>query len=192
MAVIISALKPLRHPFGKGFQEQPKVAVHRNRTTSILRALIHVVPVGVALWEVILNWKTYYVGTIAYNQVYYQLAAKAHEIMIQASLAAVIFSNVRHEMALGEGLPFGALFSGLQINQVSYLWSREFWGSVVSKHLSIRRKVATLAVIILSFVLAAVAGPSSAVLLIPRLDYWPAGSTHIWVNATTSEIWPQQ
>ena len=112
--------------------------------------------------------------------------------MIQASLAAIILSYIRHEMVLGKGIPFGALFSGLQINQISYLWSMEFWGSLSSQYMSIWRKVTMLAVIIFCFTLAAVAGPSSAILLIPRLSYWSAGSTHIWVNATFAQIWPNR
>lgn len=49
-----------------------------------------------------------------------------------------------------------------------------------------------LVVISFCFILAAVAGPSSAILLIPRLADWPAGSTHIWVNATFDDIWPNR
>lgn len=169
-----------------------KIAIHHNRSTALLRTLIHIVPVGFALWEVVLNWNTYYVGSYALTQVYYQLGAKAHEIMMQASLAAIILSYVRHEIALGDGLPFGALFSGLQINQVSYLWSMEFWGSLNADAIPMRRKLAMIAIITVSFALATVVGPSSAVLLIPRLDFWPAGSTHIWVDATSDEIWPDQ
>lgn len=113
-------------------------------------------------------------------------------MMIQASLAAIILSYIRHQMVLGNGIPFGALFSGLQINQISYLWSMEFWGSINSRHLSFWRKITMLAFISLSFILAAVTGPSSAILLIPRLDYWSAGSTHIWINATFNDIWPNR
>lgn len=192
LSVIVSSIKSLRHPLGRGFEERTKIAIRKSRSTALLRALIHVVPVGIAIWEVALNWNTYYVGSTALRLVYYQIAAKAHEMMIQASLATIIFSYVRHEMVLGNGIPFGALFSGLQINQLSYLWSMEFWGSVGSNHLSIRKRLATMVFISICFLLAAVAGPSSAVLLIPRLDYWPAGSTHIWVNATANDIWPDR
>ena len=38
-----------------------------------------------------------------------------HEIAIEASLSGVIFSCVRYELLLGDGIPFGALFSGLQV-----------------------------------------------------------------------------
>lgn len=192
LSVIISSIKFLRHPFGKGFEERTKIAIRKSRPVALLRALVHVVPVGIAIWEVALNWNTYYVGSSALRLVYYQIAAKAHEMMIQASLATIIFSYVRHEMVLGNGIPFGALFSGLQINQLSYLWSMEFWGSVGSNHPSRGKKIASMLLISLCFILAAVAGPSSAILLIPRLDFWPAGSTHIWVNATVNDIWPDR
>ena len=44
--------------------------------------------------------------------------------------------------------------------------------------------------IIIAILLAATVGPSSAILLILRLEYWPVGSTDIWINATAAELWP--
>lgn len=192
LSAIISFIKFLRYPFGKGFEERTKIAVRKSRSAALLRSLVHAAPVGIAIWEIALNWNTYYVGSTAPRLVYYQIAAKAHEMMIQASLAAIIFSYVRHEMVLGNGIPFGALFSGLQVSQISYLWSMEFWGSVGSNHLSGWKKLAPMVFISVCFILAAAAGPSSAILLIPRLEYWPAGSTHIWLNATANDIWPDR
>ena len=57
-------------------------------------------------------------------------------MMIHASLAAIVLSYVRHEMTLGNGLMFGTLFGSLIIDQISYLWLMEFWGSTRSEHLS--------------------------------------------------------
>ena len=188
----IISLSKLPFRARKATQEPLKTAIQRSRFKAFLRALIHVIPVGVALWLVALNWNMYYVGSFARNQLLYQLGAKIHEMTIQASLAAIIFSHVRHELTLGKGVPFGALFSGLQINQISYLWSMELWGSMKSSHLSSRRKLTLLVTIVVCFVLAVTAGPSSAILLIPRLDYWPAGTTHIWINLTSSETWPDR
>ena len=178
------------HQATKRHRELTKVAIRQNRTTALLRTLIHVLPVDLALWLIILNWNGYYVGSYTYDLFYYQVAAKILEIMIQASLTAIIFSYIRHEMVIGNGLPFGALFSGLQISQISYLWSKEFWGSLTSRYLPFRRKFIMLTMMLVCFVLAATAGPSSATLLVPRLDYWPAGTTHIWINATVEELWP--
>lgn len=189
--VIFSFFTFLRYQtVGKGYTEQTKVAIRRSRTTALLRALIHIVPVTVALWEIVLNWNTYFVGYDVYNLIYYQFGAKLHEIAIQASLSAVIFSYVRYELMLGDGIPFGALFSGLQISQVSYLWSMEFWGTVSSSSISTKSKLCLLSVVTASIFLAAVTGPSSAILLVPRLDYWPAGSTNIWINVTSDSLWP--
>lgn len=189
--LIVVGLRSLRHlAVGKGYNEPTKIAIRESRRIAVLRALIHIIPVGVALWEVIFNWNTYYVGSNIHNQALYQFCAKLHEMTAQASIAAVVFSYVRYEMSLGQGLPFGALFSGLQISQASYLWSMEFWGSIYSTNLSLRRKICMAATIVIAILLAATVGPSSAILLTPRLEYWPAGSTDIWINVTSSELWP--
>ena len=193
LGVILSAFRSLRHlTVGKGYTEPTKIAIRKSRTTALIRALIHVVPVSVALWEVIMNWNTYYLGSSIHNLAYYQFGAKIHKMTAQASLAAIIFSYVRYKMALGQGLPFGALFSGLHISQVSYLWSLEFWGSISSKHLATRRRIGMSLIITTAIVLAATVGPSSAILLIPRLGYWPAGATNIWLNATWQDLWPDR
>ncbi|KAL8727498.1 MAG: hypothetical protein Q9166_006022 [cf. Caloplaca sp. 2 TL-2023] len=188
--LVTHALVYARHPMGRGFHETTKIAIHRDRSIALLRALIHVAPVGAALCEIVLNWNTYYVGATAYNTASYQLLAKVHEIMMQASIAAIVFSGIRSQLALGEGIPFGLLFSGLQITQISYLWSMELWGSLRSGLLGSSKRSLALLLIPMCILLAAVCGPSSAVLLIPRSQFWPGGSTSIWINATHDQLWP--
>lgn len=191
LRVIISACRSLRHrAVGKGYDEPTKIAIRKSRATALMRAFIHIVPAGVAMWEIVINWNTYYFAATIRNQAYYQFGAKVHEMTAQASLAAIVFSYIRYEISLGQGLPFGALFSGLQISQASYLWSLEFWGSIRSKHLPIRRRISMGLIVTVAIVLAATVGPSSAILLIPRLEYWPAGATNIWLNTTSQALWP--
>ena len=185
-----SAFRHLRHITGRGLHEPTKKAIRKNKTIALLRCLIHLIPVSVALFEIILNWNTYYIGVSIYNQAVYQLVAKIHEVAIQASLATVVFSYIRHEMTIGNGIPFGTLFSGLQINQIAYLWSMEFWGSLRSPHLPFRKKITMMLLIPVSIILASLSGPSSAILLIPRLDFWSGGSTDIWINATIDDLYP--
>lgn len=193
LSAIVNGLRSVRHlTVGKGYDEPIKVAIRKSRTTALLRALIHIVLLGVALWEIILNWNTYFVGESIRSLAYYQFGAKIHELTAQASVAAILFSYIRYELSLGLGLPFGALFSGLQVSQASYLWSMEFCGAVCATHLPIYRKLGIIFVTTFAIVLAATVGPSSAVLLIPRLGYWPAGSTDIWLNATLQDIWPDR
>jgi hypothetical protein len=119
-----------------------------------------------------------------------QFAAKLHELTMQASLATILLTYIRYELTFGLGLPFGALFSGLQITQLSYLWSLEFWGSMSSTKFPIRRRLILLVAVLVIIFLAAIVGPASAVAMIPRLENWPAGRTHIWLNATSEDIWP--
>ena len=66
----------------------------------------------------------------------------------------------------------------------------EFWGTISSRSIPVKNKVRLLSVIPASIFLVAVTGPSSAILLVPRLDYWPAGSTNIWINVTSNSLWP--
>lgn len=176
----------------KSRSELPKVALHKDRSSALLRGLIHAIPVAGALSLTSINIYQYYVGSFIKPLAFYQFIAKVHEITIQASLTAIVFSYIRHEMVLGQGIPFGALFSGLQLSQASYLWSSEFWGSLRSKSLSPGRRCSLIAVLVGAIALAAVVGPSSAILLVPRLAYWPAGSTYIWINVTADDLWPSR
>ena len=114
LSVFIHAFESLRYLTGRGRHEPLKVAIQQSRRIALARCLIHGIPVGFALFEIILNWNNYYVGVNTYSVALYQLIAKIHEIMIQASLAAIIFSFIRHELVLGGGLPFG------QFSLVSY------------------------------------------------------------------------
>lgn len=144
--------------------------------------------------EIVWNWKGRYVGAEFNKQSYYQFAAKAHEITLQASLVSIALSYIRFQLTCGDGLPFGAFLSGLQITQVSYLWSTELWSSmfVSSKTFRLRRKLALLAMVIICGLIAATAGPSSAVLLIPRETVWHSGSTYFYVNGTSQDVWPDR
>lgn len=95
LSIVMAGLKSLRHLMvGRGYDEPTKIAIRHSRPTALLRALIHVVPLSVALWEIVLNWNTYYVGATIRNIAYYQFRAKVHEMTAQASLAAVVFTCV--------------------------------------------------------------------------------------------------
>ena len=70
----MTGLKSLRRlSVSKGHDEPTKIAIRRSRTTALLRALIHITPLSVALWGIILNWNTYYVGATTRNIAYYQI-----------------------------------------------------------------------------------------------------------------------
>ena len=140
LSLVYHTFQGLRHPVGRGFHEPTKVAIRQSRLIALLRSLIHLIPFTFAVFEIVLNWNVYYVGTKHYNAAVYQVIAKAHEILIQSSIAAMVFSAIRRELVLGKGLPFGLLFGGLQVSQVSYLWSVELWGAMKAQYLCPSRK----------------------------------------------------
>lgn len=145
---------------------------------------------AVALLEIIFNWKGRYVGGTFDHQSYYQFAAKVHEIAIQTSLASIMVSYIRFELALRDGLPFGVFLGGLQFLQISYLWPTELWCSLFSRKTRLVRRFGLLATTIVCSLIAATAGPSSANLLIPRQTDWYFKPTYFYINGTSQDIWP--
>ena len=55
--LLTSVYRSLQHlAVGKGYEEHTKIAIRGDRTIASLRTLIHAAPVGVALWEIIINF----------------------------------------------------------------------------------------------------------------------------------------
>lgn len=178
--------------FTKNFPEPEKVAIRQSRLIALLTALIHVLPVGLAIFEIILNWKGYFVGALFDKQNSLQFAAKAHEIFMQASIATIILSYIRYQTCASKGMPFGAIFGALQLYQVSYLWSVELWSAITSKNFQPRKKICFVVLIFVCITVTATAGPSSANLLIARQGIWQRTSSYLAINATFQEIWPSR
>ncbi|CAI7647570.1 unnamed protein product [Penicillium manginii] len=116
-----------------------------------------------------------------------QFAAKLHELLILSSLGQILFSETVKQLVFGEGLPFGAIAAGLQFNQISYLWSKEFRATSCA---TFKRKYYIIPAIIICTLLGVGIGPSSATAIKPTLGDWPAGETSFWLNATAQELWP--
>ena len=142
-----------------------------------------------ALFEIMINLQGRYLGEYFDRQSYYQLAAKAHEIFIDASLASIVLSYIRYELTIGEGIPFGAFLGSLQFSSVSYLWSRELWSSLFASDRKIRR-FAFFVLVVICGIIAATAGPSSATLLIPRQTLWSVDPSYVLINGTFEDVWP--
>lgn len=186
---------------GKKTSEQTKVAMYQHRGHAGLRsAAIHIIPVAAVLALIILNCKQLYIGGELEGHTgqdteklgALQFAAKLLELFILASLGTIIFTYIRRELVLGAGIPFGALFVGFQIDSISLLWSPEFLGTMYQKWNAPRaRKLTLVSSIVVCTLLGVSVGPSSANLMRPRLDFWPAGGTSFWINITGAALSPQ-
>lgn len=166
-----------------------------------MRCLVHILPLTGALTLLYLNLTWHFVGTFS-GTVALQFVAKAHELLMISSLTTSFLSYMRRELTSESGVPFGAAFSGLQIIQLAYLWSPEFWGALTAGEYDLRHKIRLAIATILISLLAATVGPASATCMIPRNRVWPYQQghngpvDHLWsgrilsVNATEDQMYP--
>ena len=183
------------HP-SKKIAEPKKIAIREDRWMAIFAGSIHLIPIAATAIICGLNLSGYYIGgeLAGFSNeddakfIGLQFAAKLHELTINASLTAIIFSFVRYQLAVAGGLPFGALFTGLQFQEISFLWSMELWGAARAQFMRLRIRLAIILLVVVCAFLSVSAGSSSATLMRPRLDYWPAGGTDFWVKMPQAEF----
>lgn len=126
-----------------------------------------------------------------------QLVAKFHEICIIASLSAIVLHRIQFDLN-GEGIPFGLLASGYSVSSITYLWSWQFWAGILNNDLRYIycSRSSLFILLLLVSLLAAVAGPSSAVAIVPRLDWWesrsPVSDSRATYLPNSSTLWPSK
>ncbi|CZR56099.1 uncharacterized protein PAC_05987 [Phialocephala subalpina] len=178
---------------GETFQrEQPKPVACQSRKYAFLRSLIHLPAIFMTLATLSLSFRglfwqapTSYTNTVL-NVL--QFVAKVHESLILFSLTAIVFHRIRYEMMTREGIPFGLLSSGLQYSNLMFFARSDFRHTLSSS----RRFLGLVGIIILAFLLASTCGPSAAIMVLPRLEWWPVKSSPrsntappvIYLNAT--------
>lgn len=149
--------------------EPRKTALYKHRTAASLHTLLYLLPVAGATTIVVFNLTSTFVGTVNINVLTaLQFAAKFLEILIQTSIAAVVLAIVRLWAFDANGLPFGGLIAPYRTQDISSLWSLEFWACLTAPSLNWRRKVWLGLVLTTAVILASVVGPASAILMIPR------------------------
>lgn len=79
------------------YEEFPKIAVEQNRWTVLIRSLLHIPPLAGCVVLLILSGMTTIVQPNSAFSIL-QFAAKAHETLMQASIAAILLSHVRYEI----------------------------------------------------------------------------------------------
>ena len=179
--------------------EEPKQAVYRSLPFAIFGLVVaHSLPVAAAVTVVVLNFNGYYIGgelagPVGLSQIKTSgllFAAKLHELTMLSSLSVIVVTLIQQELVAGEGIPFGAIFGSLQFNQLSYLFSKEFFGVHRARFAQPLVKLRLIILLIVGSILALSVGPCTAIAMIPRVDDWPAGGTDFYLNASFNDIWP--
>lgn len=175
-------------------QESPKVALRRNRATAWKTFLLfHLIPVGGTLTLIVINIQGYAWGFPANAAIWIsslQFLAKFLEILIQTSIGVVMLAYLQHLLIHEQHIPLGAVFSYYQATQLSYLWSKEFWGALSAEHFQGLLRAGFLCFIPLNFLLIAAVGPSSAIAMLPRLSNSTAPDLLVSFNVSSAELFP--
>lgn len=172
---------PIRK-FNSGNDEPENVIVTESIPKALLCCTPHLIPIMTTIAIVAVDLKGVYIGadlmapvkSETINFMFLQLAAKFHETLIVASLGYIVLQFVRQELLFGEGLPLGLIGSGLDFSNLGFFITKEFYGSLtsLSGHGCKSRKLLVVIVVVMAGLIAALAGPASATLIIPRSRDW--------------------
>lgn len=178
--------------------EAPKKVLTRSRWHAFSRNLVHVLPSGILVGLIWLNYGNHYIGpTFIENPekdtfflAAIQFCAKLEELLCIASLTAIVLHALRSEL-LGDGVPIGLLGSGIWFSSLGAFWSPDFLGtfSWTWRRPSWRR-CRFYGLLVICGALAATIGPSSAILMLPRSQNFPAGGVSFYLNGSADQFWP--
>ena len=168
--------------------------------------LLHAVPLVVTIAILCLNaLKVYWqdLGSPNQNAVLQalQYAAKAQEIMMATSLTAIVVHRTQHDLFTSQGVPLGLITACYQLGDPLSCCKKEFFGGLKARLRSTdwSHSFPLPFLLIFGFALTSILGPSSAVAIIPRLDWWDVPKAkafgteytdRVYFNRTQDELWP--
>ncbi|KAK0306158.1 hypothetical protein LTR01_006506 [Friedmanniomyces endolithicus] len=158
-------------------REDPKAVIEKSRGLALSRCAIHILPICVSI------------VIISISTIHIYLGPKLQELLIVGSTTAVVMHVLRHELISGDGVPFGLLGGGFQFSGLGYFWAPEFWGAMLHSRLTYRKKATLAATLLAAGLIAVAAGPSCAILLVPREQTWDAGGGMFYLPGTNDTLW---
>jgi hypothetical protein len=176
--------------------EQKKIIISSSTWKALWRCAPHVLPMTTSITILALSFHGIYIGADFASQTItlmsFQIAAKIHEIFIVASLSVIVFHAVRHELLHGDGLPLGLVGSGFNFSSFDFFFTKEFGGGLLNAVMPGHRlrKTGFVVLLCVAGLVAALAGPSSATLIVPVSQTWQAGGTRFYLNGSSEDFWP--
>jgi hypothetical protein len=92
------------------------------------------------------------------------------------------------------GIQLGLLSSSFQLNSILYHTKSEFWGAIRFSRPCSVQDIAMTTLLLLSFILASLAGPSSAIVMVPKLDWFDPprglGAIEVTIDSDLKRLFP--
>jgi hypothetical protein len=195
------------------YVEAPKVAVKSGLRENWKKLVPHIIAVLVTLAVCQLSFRNIYWMDLrppdepvalgitqggALN--FLQLAAKIHELLILASVSALVLHAIQQHLTGRSGLPLGMIANAFELSSAQFLRRKSFWSFLWSVDPVTGKAFPYIHFWLLSLfstILVTLAGPSSAIAVIPTLNYFdlprpfvaPVLPYYVW-NVST-ELWPK-
>ena len=178
-----------------------KSVLPKGNSRTLLRCFIHLPSIVTTLGVLSLTFRHWFWAppSSSTNTILnaLQFAAQLHSSLIIMSLSAMIMRFVHYLLCTKDGIPIGFLSSPFQLNSISYVFTKEFSNLFRNDR---KRSLLYVSVFIFTFTLAMLAGPSSAITMIPRLQFWPLQIPltyennlilRVYIQARESDLFPE-
>ncbi|UKZ72212.1 uncharacterized protein TrAtP1_013154 [Trichoderma atroviride] len=127
-----------------------------------------------------------------------QFAAKVHEILIVASIGAIVLYFARRRLVGDEGIALGLLMSSYRIDTPSNMLSSKFWSALSFDSSNLDPAAIGLSLLLLvSAILCQLVGPASAGVMQPSLDWWNVSNPYngqplpLYLSVRGNETYPR-
>ena len=176
------------------------VAIRKTHSLSFLQWLLHGASIAFTVVILALCGRNVYFADLTRPNINsilnaLQLVARLHELIVSASLVTMALYHLRYELCASEGLPLVYLTTPFQLSMPQMVFKREFWSALTAKDKN-RREYWFCAGVLVATTLTALIGPSSAILILPQLDWWavkhPFSGTNgfTYLDASYDTLWP--
>ncbi|KAL2063661.1 hypothetical protein VTL71DRAFT_5466 [Oculimacula yallundae] len=174
--------------------EPPTSKTRTSRWIILARSLILVPPIIITIVILALNFgNIFWMGpTREFNTILgaLQFAAQIHGSLLVASISMMVLNLIQHGLASPKGLPLGIISSNFYTDSPSWLFRTEF------------RSLSLKYTLIFPFVVAltVLQAPSSAIVMIPRLQFWSVDNVWrgkddinfgVYIQASPESLYPE-
>ncbi|KAL2196844.1 hypothetical protein P885DRAFT_36851 [Corynascus similis CBS 632.67] len=171
-------------------------------TAHLWDSSVHLLPLGLSIFLVVINVQRWYWFSeedaedwwfISSDSVFnlLQFAAKVHELLIIASLAALTLKLFKRRL-VDSRIPFGLLTGAYRVGDIPYIFSRSFYGAAWGGYWPLAL------ILFVNTILATLVGPSSAILMVPDQDWYPLPGAfskilqpRVYYDLRPNETWPR-